>query len=159
MHRVLESFRITRLGEAWDTAVGRLRARAVGASVLPERLPAARSYLLSGAPCKRSGDVRFGAIDSASELLGFCDLRLRDGYVQYLFTAPEQRGSGVGTALLARAQRECGGPIWLLAHAVNDRSVLWYLRRGFRITGGHSERWHGADVVWLRLARERAQPA
>lgn len=69
---------------------------------------------------------------SHGEVLGF--MGCADGCLEMLFIAPEQRGNGVGTALLTYATKTLG--VYLLeVNEQNPHARDFYLRRGFDVTG------------------------
>ena len=77
-------------------------------------------------------------------MVGFIDFDATAGHVVRLFVDGPHQGSGVGSALLRAAESACDGVVSLRTLDVNDSALKWYIRRGYRITGGNlQEDWAG----------------
>ncbi|MFN3651929.1 MAG: GNAT family N-acetyltransferase [Armatimonadota bacterium] len=82
--------------------------------------------------------------------------------VSHLYVAPECRGRGVGTALLAKLEwfgRTFGARcLWVETQNVNLPAVEFYLRRGFRLCGLDTSLYDpaepGSGEVALFLSRD-----
>jgi ribosomal protein S18 acetylase RimI-like enzyme len=64
----------------------------------------------------------------------------------------DDRGRGVGKALLDHVAARADGPLSLKVQAPNLRAQAFYRREGFRCT--EHGRDPGSDVAWLRLVAE-----
>jgi ribosomal protein S18 acetylase RimI-like enzyme len=62
----------------------------------------------------------------------------------------EDRGRGIGKALLDHVRRRAGGPLSLKVQKPNLRAQAFYAREGFVCL--EEGRDPGSDVAWLRLA-------
>ncbi|CAN7178152.1 GNAT family N-acetyltransferase [Phenylobacterium sp. LjRoot219] len=65
----------------------------------------------------------------------------------------EERGRGIGKALLDHVVAAARGPVSLKVQEANRRAQAFYAREGFVAT--ERGRDPGSDVVWIRLVRER----
>lgn len=63
----------------------------------------------------------------------------------------DDRGRGIGRALLDHVARVAGGPISLKVQEANRRAQAFYLREGFVVAERGRDR--GSDVRWIRLVR------
>ena len=63
----------------------------------------------------------------------------------------DDRGAGVGKALLDHVAALCDGPLSLKVQAPNLRAQAFYRREGFLCT--EHGRDPGSDIAWLRLVR------
>lgn len=90
-------------------------------------------------------------------VVGVMALR-RPDWVDELYVAGPAGGRGVGSALLAVARRELGGPLQLWTFQANSGARRFYERHGFvavEMTEGANE--EGApDVRYLSVAEDRA---
>ena len=57
--------------------------------------------------------------------------RLRDGYLDQLFIAPEYQSKGLGKRLLGFTREHLPDEIWLRCVRENERAWRWYEREGF----------------------------
>lgn len=64
----------------------------------------------------------------------------------------DERGRGVGKALLDHVARIVDGPLSLKVQEPNTRAQAFYAREGFRCVERGRDR--GSDVPWLRLVRD-----
>jgi ribosomal protein S18 acetylase RimI-like enzyme len=69
----------------------------------------------------------------------------------------DDRGRGIGRALLDEISRVADGPISLKVQQANLRAQAFYVREGFVATDRGRDR--GSDVDWIRLVRERPPKA
>jgi ribosomal protein S18 acetylase RimI-like enzyme len=69
----------------------------------------------------------------------------------------DDRGRGIGRALLDEVSRHARGPISLKVQQANQRAQAFYAREGFVATDRGRDR--GSDVDWIRLVRERSPKA
>jgi GNAT superfamily N-acetyltransferase len=98
-----------------------------------------------------AGGRAWVAVDH-DELVGFAIAS--PGWLDHLYVRPDRRGSGIGSALLARAQADqpAGLELWVFARNASARE--FYSRRGFvevRATDGHGNEEREPDVLmrWL----------
>ncbi len=142
--------------EADNAACGILVSRAAMAADYASRISFARAYFAATAPLALpAGFQRIVAVDERG-LVGLVQFDPNERYVKYLFTDPRAQGLGVGSALLDAAETAIDAPIRLTTLWINDRGLLWYMRRGYRITGGEMEAdWHGGPVVWIELEKPK----
>ncbi|CAN7502468.1 GNAT family N-acetyltransferase [Phenylobacterium sp. LjRoot225] len=68
----------------------------------------------------------------------------------------DDRGRGIGRALLDEVSRRAGGPISLKVQQANLRAQAFYAREGF--VAAERGRDRGSDVQWIRLVRDLAKP-
>ena len=66
----------------------------------------------------------------------------------------DDRGHGIGKALLDYVTAAADGPVSLKVQAPNRRAQAFYRREGFFCT--EHGRDPGSDIAWLRLVRDRA---
>jgi ribosomal protein S18 acetylase RimI-like enzyme len=66
----------------------------------------------------------------------------------------DDRGRGIGKALLDYVSAAADGPVSLKVQAPNRRAQAFYRREGFFCT--EHGRDPGSDIAWLRLVRDRA---
>lgn len=69
----------------------------------------------------------------------------------------DDRGRGIGRALLDEISRVADGPISLKVQQANLRAQAFYVREGFVATDRGRDR--GSDVDWIRLVRKRSPKA
>ena len=94
--------------------------------------------------------------ESDDGLVGF--IAFAPGWVNQLYVAPKHQGRGVGTALLALAQRG-NATLHLWAFKVNVEAIEFYRRRGFRVveeTDGAGNEAKQPDVKMRWDKAERA---
>jgi GNAT superfamily N-acetyltransferase len=73
-----------------------------------------------------------------------------DNFVHNLFVEPDVQGSGLGSALLALAEKIADGPISLKCDAQNLAAIAFYKRRGLTVCE-EGQRPDGG--VWFMLRR------
>ncbi len=140
-----------------DAACGMVRAAANRDSMVYDRLRPAQPLFQDNSPQPLGVLSRFVAV-SSGETVGFADYEPASGYVKMLFVTPKHQGQGIASALLDLCGRACAVPLKLKTQSVNDGALAFYLKQGFRITGGYGEDdWHGTPVVWIELEREPAR--
>ena len=66
----------------------------------------------------------------------------------------EDRGRGIGKALLDHVCDVARGPVSLKVQAANHRAQAFYAREGFVAT--ERGRDPGSDIVWIRLVKPKA---
>ena len=69
--------------------------------------------------------------DDAGTIGAMLAFRLRDGYLDQLFIAPEYQGKKLGKRLLAFTRDNLPNEIWLRCVRENERAWRWYEREGF----------------------------
>jgi ribosomal protein S18 acetylase RimI-like enzyme len=125
--------------ELWvDLAEGQ---RAFGSDLLSEgnrttvRETLARQAVTGGLLVAREDDRIVGFVTFEPEQGGF-EKRVAVGVVQNIYVVPERRGEGIGSELLARAERQLrvdgAEAITLEAMADNERARAFYRRHGYR---------------------------
>jgi GNAT superfamily N-acetyltransferase len=96
----------------------------------------------------RDEEVYVAVVDGA--ILGIAALYRPQNFLHSLYV--EDRGRGIGKALLDRVSAEADGPLSLKVQAPNRRAQAFYAREGF-VCIEHG-RDADSDVAWLRLVRE-----
>jgi len=139
-----------------DAACGRVVGAAAATSSYAPQLPHAARLLGDRSPLSQDDRRRIVA-EAGGTIVGFVEFQHARGHVKYLFVHPDLQGNGIGAALLDAAEAAIAGPVSLTALAANQRGLRWYLRRGYRITGGSlEENWEGGPAVWLALRKDGA---
>jgi ribosomal protein S18 acetylase RimI-like enzyme len=69
--------------------------------------------------------------DDGGAIAAMLAFRLRDGYLDQLFIAPEYQAKGLGRRLLAFTREHLPDEIWLRCVRENERAWRWYEREGF----------------------------
>jgi ribosomal protein S18 acetylase RimI-like enzyme len=83
-------------------------------------------------------------------LVGFASVR-RDGYILFLAVAPEARGRGYGSRLVAEVAKE-HRTVTCHARATNERALGFYEHIGFEIARRITHYYEdGGDAYYLRL--------
>lgn len=96
------------------------------------------------------GEQIFVATTGAG-VVGFLSLWVADSFIHHLYVAPHAHSLGIGTALLAHAERLVGpASLCLKCQRANTRALAFYGARGFRETTdtGRDEFGH-----WVRLLK------
>jgi len=92
----------------------------------------------------RTGEAgEFAVAHSAGQVVGFVWFRLdgtfhHSGYIRWIGVAPHVRGQGVGTDLMAYAERKIfahGPNVFLMVSAFNTGAQKFYKRLGYREIG------------------------
>jgi ribosomal protein S18 acetylase RimI-like enzyme len=90
------------------------------------------------------------AVDGDGLIVGLAALYRPESFLHSLYV--DDRGRGVGKALLDHVARQAGGPLSLKCQTANTRAQAFYLREGFEIAG------YGVDpppgTAWVRMTRE-----
>jgi GNAT superfamily N-acetyltransferase len=146
--------RIRRGSSADDPVCGRIVGRSLAAGPVPDALPFARAVLTSTAPLPLLPPRRrlLGIVEGL--IVGFADLDRGRAVLNYLFVLPEAQGQGVGSALLAAAERVAERPPRLTVLACNAPALAFYGGRGYvELERWQEPDWHGGPVEWLRLGK------
>jgi ribosomal protein S18 acetylase RimI-like enzyme len=69
--------------------------------------------------------------DDGGRVAAMLAFRLRDGYLDQLFIAPEYQSKGLGKRLLGFTREHLPDEIWLRCVRENERAWRWYEREGF----------------------------
>ena len=85
--------------------------------------------------------------------VAFVDYLIAKQHVKYLFVHPEYQRKGIGAELLNAAQEHIKDIISVNVLCINERAVLWYLGRGFKVSNCWLERFNGKQTAWLKLTR------
>jgi putative acetyltransferase len=83
-------------------------------------------------------------------LLGYVTVDPSNGYLDQLLAAPEEWGSGLGTALIDEAKRIAPRGLDLLVNQTNARAIRFYDKQGFVITGADVNPQSGAPLHRMR---------
>jgi ribosomal protein S18 acetylase RimI-like enzyme len=86
-------------------------------------------------------------------ILGLAAIYRPQSFLHSLYV--EDRGRGIGKALLDRVGAEVEGPLSLKVQAPNRRAQAFYAREGFHFVERGQD--PGADVAWIRLVRPKPQ--
>ena len=110
------------------------------------RMPEFRERFVETQPLEPA-DVRIVAVrDSA--VAGFLDLI--GSHVSNLFVDPQHQGQGIGTALMAEAERRAAGDLTLSVFTLNPDARRLYERLGFRVEGVKTVPFAGSSAeVWI----------
>lgn len=99
-------------------------------------------------------------VECGGGLAGFA--LAHDGWLDHLYIAPEWRGQGAGSALLAEALASSDGALQLWAFARNEPAIAFYAAHGFAVveqTDGSGNEEREPDVRMSRGVRVRvAEP-
>ena len=85
--------------------------------------------------------------------VAFVDYLIAKQHVKYLFVHPKYQRKGIGAKLLNLAQKQIKDAISVNVLCINERAVLWYLGRGFKVSNCWLERFNGKNTGWLKLTR------
>jgi len=85
--------------------------------------------------------------------VAFVDYLIAKQHVKYLFVHPKYQRKGIGAELLNLAQEQIKDAISVNVLCINERAVLWYLGRGFKVSNCWLERFNGKKTAWLKLTR------
>jgi ribosomal protein S18 acetylase RimI-like enzyme len=85
--------------------------------------------------------------------VAFVDYLIAKQHIKYLFVHPRYQRKGIGAELLNAAQEHIKDIISVNVLCINERAVLWYLGRGFKVSNCWLERFNGKQTAWLKLTR------
>jgi ribosomal protein S18 acetylase RimI-like enzyme len=88
--------------------------------------------------------------DDAGRIAAMLAFRLRDGYLDQLFVAPEYHGRGIGKMLLQFTRKNLPDEICLRCASLNQKAWRWYEREGFVL---EMEEPHPASGLMMRYYR------
>jgi GNAT superfamily N-acetyltransferase len=91
--------------------------------------------------------------DNAGTVAAMLAFRLRDGYLDQLFIAPEYQAKGLGKRLLAFTRQHLPNEIWLRCVRENERAWRWYEREGFVFEKEQLEPRSGYTMKYYRWKR------
>jgi ribosomal protein S18 acetylase RimI-like enzyme len=91
--------------------------------------------------------------DDAGTIAAMLAFRLRDGYLDQLFIAPEYQGKGLGKRLLACTRQHLPDEIWLRCVRENERAWRWYEREGFVFEKEERDPRSGFTLKYYRWKR------
>ena len=103
------------------------------------------------------GGLRLIASVDTKEV-AFVDYLIAKQHVKYLFVHPKYQRKGIGAKLLNLAQEQIKDAISVNVLCVNERTVVWYLGRGFKVSNCWLERFNGRKTAWLKLTRADVTP-
>jgi GNAT superfamily N-acetyltransferase len=83
----------------------------------------------------------------------FVDYLIAKQHIKYLFVHPGYQRKGIGGRLLTLAQEQIKDAISVNVLSINEKAVLWYLGRGFKVSKRWLERFNGKKTAWLKLTR------
>ncbi len=84
---------------------------------------------------------------------GFTDYSTSKHHIKYLFVKPQFQGRGTGMALLDAVRTRIDQAITVNVLCKNEKAILWYLARGFRVVHLWQEQFNGKKTVWVKLSR------
>lgn len=108
-----------------------LAARAARSSYGPRLPEAIRRTIDEAAPLEAVERRLVAKVDGAPA--GMIDLN--GSHIENLFVDPLHQGRGIGSALLAAAERTCPGDVTLSVFTVNPDARRLYERLGYEVTG------------------------
>ena len=85
--------------------------------------------------------------------VAFVDYLIAKQHIKYLFVHPRYQRKGIGGRLLTLAQEQIKDAISVNVLSINEKAVLWYLGRGFKVSNRWLERFNGKKTAWLKLTR------
>ena len=85
--------------------------------------------------------------------VAFVDYLIAKQHVKYLFVHPKYQRKGIGANLLNSVQEQIKDAISVNVLSINEKAVLWYLGRGFKVSNCWLERFNGKNTGWLKLTR------
>jgi len=138
--------------EADRASCQRIAALAALSSYGP-RMPEFRERFVETQPLEPTDErivaVRDGAVAGFLDLVG--------SHVSNLFVDPQHQGQGIGTALMAEAERRAAGDLTLSVFTVNPDARRLYERLGFVVEGVRTVPFAGSSAeVWVM--RKQRQP-
>ncbi len=91
--------------------------------------------------------------DDAGTIAAMLAFRLRDGYLDQLFIAPEYQSKGLGKRLLGFTRENLPNEIWLRCVRENERAWRWYEREGFVLEKEQLDPQSGYTMKYYRWKR------
>ena len=85
--------------------------------------------------------------------VAFVDYLIAKQHIKYLFVHPRYQRKGIGANLLNSVQEQIKASISVNVLSINEKAVLWYLGRGFKVSNCWLERFNGKKTGWLKLTR------
>ena len=85
--------------------------------------------------------------------VAFVDYLIAKQHIKYLFVHPKYQRKGIGANLLNSVQEQIKDTISVNVLSINEKAVLWYLSRGFKVSNCWLERFNGKKTGWLKLTR------
>ena len=85
--------------------------------------------------------------------VAFVDYLIAKQHIKYLFVHPRYQRNGFGAILLNSVQEHIKDAISVNVLSTNEKAVLWYLGRGFKVSNCWFERFNGKKTGWLKLTR------
>lgn len=123
----------------------RIAARAALSSYGP-RMPEFRDWFVETQPLEPA-DERIVAVRNQT-VAGFLDLI--GSHISNLFVDPQHQGQGIGTALMAEAERRSAGDLTLTVFTSNPGARRLYERLGFEVQGLKRVPFAGSSAgVWM----------
>jgi ribosomal protein S18 acetylase RimI-like enzyme len=92
--------------------------------------------------------------DDGGRVAAMLAFRLRDGYLDQLFIAPEYQSKGLGKRLLGFTREHLPDEIWLRCVRENERAWRWYEREGFVFEQEQLDANSGLTMKYYRWTRE-----
>ncbi len=92
-------------------------------------------------------------IENDGKPVGF--MGLTDNQIDSLFIAPEQRGKGIGTRLIAHAQSLNGGMLTVDVNEQNTQALGFYRHMGFIETGRSETDDQGRPYPLIHMRRQK----
>ena len=105
---------------------------------------------------KLGGHRLIASVDSRD--VAFVDYLIAKQHVKYLFVHPKYQRKGIGANLLNSVQEQIKDAISVNVLSINEKAVLWYLGRGFKVSNCWLERFNGRKTAWLKLTRAEVTP-
>ena len=85
--------------------------------------------------------------------IGFIDYSASKHHIKYLFVKPAFQERGIGMALLDAVHTRIDQTITVNVLCKNEKAILWYLARGFRVVHLWQEQFNGKKTAWVKLSR------
>ena len=97
----------------------------------------------------RKTSIALGAF-AKGKILGFISLESKDGgvgLVEWFIVDKSYRGKGLGTALMARLEKEAISKYYhhIFLYTETKKNIEFYKRRGFEYVGLQKKSWFGED--------------
>lgn len=92
-------------------------------------------------------------IENDGKPVGF--MGLTDNQIDSLFIAPDQRGKGIGTRLIAHAQSLNGGTLTVDVNEQNTQALGFYRHMGFIETGRSETDDQGRPYPLIHMRRQK----